>query len=545
MVALILMMVCPVVAADTDKDTEKRVLILPLTLHAEKKVPFLSQGIVDMLASRIARSATVIHSGSPESGKSPRKWGEEMNAGYVVSGSVTLFENTVSTDAILTRVDTGAVVVRFNQLGHSSGDVLAHVNAFATQVTHYLDAAPESSGTVAAGPLAPSSGPSPQPAPVMIPATATPSSQPAAPTPPASGTPEPAQAASKTGNLWVSPPFKGVINALTTADVTGGGTPNIVFLHNNQVVVMAKAGSRLDRVAAFDLSSPHTVVGLDAGDINQNQRAEIFVTRLAPNNQLDSLVLEWDGSALSPIATNQPWYFRVIPVPRKGPVLLGQRRGVRTQLDTGGLYTDAFFMPGIFELAPQGDGYAPGARLAIPNDHNLYQTALGPVFNDGIVRAIAYSAGDSLRIYDPAGNLHWADSETLGGNPFFLSVRSQTDRHTQGRCYLSQRLIPVDLDGDGAIEVMTVHNRDLTRGTVERFRKYTRGRILALRWNAVSLKPVWRGEEITGYISDFSVSDLDGDGKPEAVYAMVTASGWLQTQTSRIVVEAFGRLEQP
>ncbi len=77
---------------------------------------------------------------------------------------------------------------------------------------------------------------------------------------------------------------------------------------------------------------------------------------------------------------------------------------------------------------------------------------------------------------------------------------------------------------------------------MERFRKYTRGRVIALRWNKVNMKEIWTGEEIGGYISDFSLTDLDGDGRLEAVYAMVVSTGFAQTKSSNIVVEQIGAL---
>ena len=94
-------------------------------------------------------------------------------------------------------------------------------------------------------------------------------------------------------------------------------------------------------------------------------------------------------------------------------------------------------------------------------------------------------------------------------------------------------MIAADLDGDGNVEVVTVHNRDAARGFVERFRKYTRGRVIALRWNQVNMKEIWTGEEISGYISDFSVVDLNGDGRLEAVYAMVVSTGLAQANVQQ------------
>jgi hypothetical protein len=396
--------------------------------------------------------------------------------------------------------------------------------------------------------MLPQVAPPVQPVKPLPPAAATAPQTPAAPAPAAAPVVLATEAAAVTTTaepteaLWTSNPFKGTISALATGDVDGDGRPDIVFAHDNRIVVEHRNGERLDRLAVFDAGKNHSIIAVDAGDINGNGTAEIFVTRLGVHGKLDSVVLEWNGSALQAIAGDQSWYFRVSNDPEKGLILMGQRRGTPSSNDTGGLYTYTHFLPGVFELAWTGNDYQAGRRIPLPEEMTIYRFALGDIFNDGQIRAIAYSAEDKLRIYDPAGSPLWAGQETLGGNPLYLEATSSTDVRTKDHTYLTQRLIAADLDGDGNVEVVTVRNRDAARGFVERFRKYTRGRMIALQWNKVNMKEIWNGEEIGGYISDFSLTDLDGDGRLEAVYAMVVSTGLAQTKSSNIVVEQIGEL---
>lgn len=532
-----------------------RVLILPLTIHSEKDLTFLNKGIMDMMASRFSQSATVIRRASLDPGKDPVQIARDLKADYVVTGSLTVFGNSASTDAALTEVASGDTVLPFSQFGQNSGDALKHINQFATQATQYIASRSDAAPRVAA--------PS-EPAPaVMIPQVAAPV-QPVQPPPPAVVEPPqapvlpvPASApviastaaagsAETTADdgdaLWTSNPFKGTISALATGDVDGDGRPDIVFAHENRIVVERREGGRLERIATFDAGKRHTIVSVDTGDINGNKTVEIFVTRLDAHNKLDSVVLEWNGSGLQAIAANQRWYFRAGDDPENGRTLMGQRRGIPSSNDTGGLYADAHFMPGVFEMTWNGKNYQAGRRLPLPDDMTLYRFAQGEIFNDGAIRTIAYSAADKLRVYDPVGAPQWAGEETLGGNPIYLEAASFTDVRTKDRTYLTQRFITADLDGDGKIEVVTVHNRDAAKGFVERFRKYTRGQVIALRWNKVNMKEVWTGEEVSGYISDFSLADLNGDGRLEAIYAMVTSTGITQAKSSNIVVEQIGNL---
>jgi TolB-like protein len=353
-----------------------RVLILPLTIHSEKDLTFLNKGIMDMMASRISQSATVIRRAGLDPDKDPVQIARDLNADYVVTGSLTVFGNSASTDAALTEVASGDTVLPFSQFGQNSGDALKHINQFATQATQYIASRSDAAPRVAA--------PS-EPAPaVMIPQVAAPV-QPVQPPPPAVVAPPQAPvyrflpsapviastaaagSAETTADdgdaLWTSNPFKGTISALATGDVDGDGRPDIVFCHENRVVAEHRDGERLTRLAAFDAGRRHTIIALDTGDINKNGITEIFVTRLDAHNQLDSVVLEWNGSGLQAIATGQRWYFRVTDDPENGRTLMGQRRGIPSANDTGGLYADTHFMPGVFELTWNGKNYQAGRRF--------------------------------------------------------------------------------------------------------------------------------------------------------------------------------------
>ena len=93
------------------------------------------------------------------------------------------------------------------------------------------------------------------------------------------------------------------------------------------------------------------------------------------------------------------------------------------------------------------------------------------------------------------------------------------------RLYLPQRIFITDFDKDGKNEVVTVRSRATTSSFFKRFKSFDSGQIECLTWNNVTLKQKWKTDEISGYISDLAVGDIDNDGLSEIVFPVITKSG--------------------
>jgi hypothetical protein len=78
----------------------------------------------------------------------------------------------------------------------------------------------------------------------------------------------------------------------------------------------------------------------------------------------------------------------------------------------------------------------------------------------------------------------------------------------------------VDLDGDGIQEIVAVKNEDRA-GAFSRLRMFKQGRLEVLKWDRIGLVSVWRTRNVTKFIGDFTLGDVDGDGRTEIVAAIV------------------------
>ena len=113
-----------------------KVLILPFTIHAEKDLTYLREGIEDMLSTRLAiEGKTVLMDPDlAEEGLGSltdldqltvMALGQSLGADYVVYGSLTVIFENISTDAHFVDIGQQKTIVTFNRTGKSLGDIIA------------------------------------------------------------------------------------------------------------------------------------------------------------------------------------------------------------------------------------------------------------------------------------------------------------------------------------------------------------------------------------------------------------------------------------
>ena len=85
-----------------------------------------------------------------------------------------------------------------------------------------------------------------------------------------------------------------------------------------------------------------------------------------------------------------------------------------------------------------------------------------------------------------------------------------------------------DFDSDGVKEIMVKKN---LAGGLGKYAKrvlfYDSGFLKRLSWNVALFEEEWKTREISGYIADFVISDLDGDGTDEVTILVVESEGGL------------------
>ena len=439
--------------------------------------------------------------------------GEKLKTDYVAYGTVTVSIDSVRTDAWLVRTADEAPLVVFSQTGKNQGDVLQQVKSFAAEILAALG----SKTSVLTQPK-----PEIQQQAVVDESRRHPESLWTGALS-ASGTPIRMMASDgKTeADVWKSTKFQAEIKSLAIGHVLGDNQNQLVIINDDSVSLYRYVSGKLELIDESAGETDYTPIRVDVADINHNGKAEIFVTCLYHDKTLlSSYVLEWDGAKLAKIVQGAGWYYKVMTIPGKEPVLLGQQRGM-----------NELFMTGISLLTWQNGNYRESSLADVPRGLPIYAFSSGNAMNDGKEMTVSLTSDLRLRVFDQTGDMEWTSSERFTGGGVYMPKLTGDNESPDAakrlrRYYLPQRIVVSDIDKDGKNEVILANNYDYTRNLLPNLRLFKSGHVECLQWEELSFGIKWKTTEVSGQISDMVVGDLNNDGVDEIVYSVVERPGF-------------------
>ncbi|GAB6095587.1 VCBS repeat-containing protein [Desulfatiferula olefinivorans] len=476
-------------------------LLFPLTVHADTPMDFISRGAADLMDSRLSeRGFTVTRADAPADRQKALALASEQNRDALITGSLTFLGQSVSISLWLIDTRSGETLTAFSKIEPDKSTLFDALTGFTATV---------------------SLGQTPAPEPDAV-RTETP--RPA---------PSPTSSTVLAAHPVTSPKYPTEIIALSTGDVDGDGTRDIVFADRHQVFIQPFKDGVFGPARPLDALTYLTVLFVDTHDGNGNGIDEIIVTAVhTRNRQTASCVFEWNGKDVVQTAKNLDFFFRKGKRPDTGaPVLLGQE-----QHFANGYFADTI---SIMTRDPKTDRYGVESACPLPDTGmNLFAFDTADLFNTGRLLTAAYTPSDHIRVLDLHGEESWISSERYGGSAAFIEPRKSTD---QERFYLPARIVADDVDGDGKTEVVTVANRNASPRMFSNLRNFVEGRIIALTWTGLSFDTAWTTQALPGYIPDFALADLNGDGNTELIYAIQPKkASFLSKQTSSIIIQPLG-----
>jgi len=565
-----------------------RLAILPFQIHSSEDLTYLQRGIQDMLSTRIAQQGGVevldrgkIASLEKEysSGMDIAKAasiGAKLGVDFVVFGSISKLGSHVSLDGQVVDVKNGSSRASLAAEAPNLDGVIPQVGRLAQEIRA---AALGQSAPVARGALPQQ----PQP----MPSAGLPQQQLVAPAPgvtypvPPGGYPVPpggftggkaeelfsrsddeeaisqgksinpafimAYQADKMRRGYVKTPDLNLsdIQAIDVADVDGDGKNEVIIADEDRIYIYKDIFGDPTKKVTFQPVPKHAkILSLDAADINRNGVAEIYVTAIVEKGEkIASAVVEYKDGKFELIGKDLPYLFRVVRSVQEGQVLFGQEIRPRYMADRA---RDMMFNPFMDPVKLQWEGgtLVRKEELKLKDSVCVLGLTAVDVDKDGTDEYLAFDQRDYLKLFNNRGGVVWVSSDPYGRTAnFFLKDFKQEFPSTvdppDPRVWLPPRIVTVDLDGDGIEEVVICHNYEPLK-ILAQSRFFTKSAIFSLSWDGVDFMENWRTREMKGYVADYQVKDVDGDGKPELLVGLVYKRGtmdYLKTTAALIAFE--------
>ena len=528
---------------------ELRIAIFPFSVHTQDDISYIRDGITSLLPSRVAASGrlSVIDSFliRSELGKLPAdhplttdvSLGEKLHADYILIGSITKIGSNVSLDTRLINSANPDDVTPFFIQSIGLNDMLPQLTSFGARVRQkILGSGPEIEAAAARADAASGQG----------------RAQAKAARPAGSGD---EQAADETLESPLEPEYQTVVqprvekgpplfesepfysfdiageslHCMTSADVDGDGIKELLLSGEHRVLIYKWAEGGLKQSGEITAGIGEHLVHIDTADTNKNRQEEIFVSsfeKSAPN----SFVLEAKEGGYSRIAKSQPWFFRIYQPPGKRLMIMGQNAGETSP-----------FGNVIYTFSWKNGNLEARNEFLIPESLQLYSFVQADIDGDGRLEYIAFSKGIlsfqyQLTIFSSLGKMRWRDQHLkLGGEVNYFTKRVYGNDMEQKE-YLPMRILCDDYNRDGRLDIVV--GRNSTKGNVltARLSQYNQGEVCSLNWDGYDLSQNWTSGMMAGYVADYGVFDLDGDGRKEIFILSVTESGILSRGKNQLTV---------
>ena len=485
----------------------KRVAIVPFAMNADRDLTFLQEGIMDMLASRLAwkGEVEVLEKGivkkqvAQVEGAVTRdkafEIGKALQVDYVIFGSLTVFGESVSLDARILDVPREEEVISAFKQTKGMDEVIPTVNQFAMDINEKIMGRPMGPPVQAGTPAEPEAPKGPGGLAAM-------------------GEELKGKGAGKIQGFQVQ------IVSLDAGDVDGDGKNELVFVDKSKVYVYRWKEKAFALFHTFEGGLSAEYIYVNVADLDGNGRAEIYVSNLS-STSVSSLVLEWDGSKLKKIVGGERWFLRVIEIPGQGKTLIGQRRVV------SGRYSGK-----VQFLKRDGDGLVSMGPVDLPRFANVFNFAIADLEGQGRHSTVLLDSSDFLRIYNSGKERIWRSDEQYGGSLTFM----ETGGTTKNWYFISPPIFITDVDEDGEREVMVCKNKSSVGRLWKRARWYSSGALHFLTYDPGGLSVKWTTQRQAGPIVGYQVADVDGDGLQELVIASVTKTEKMLVKPSSQVV---------
>lgn len=507
----------------------KTFAVLPFAVNGPDKYAYLSQGVQDMLSSRLTwqgKTKSVDKSvidqkvkAAPRSDAEAKAALTALKADYVVYGSTTIAGDDLSLDVKVLDAQ-GQVVPNSSQTKLAT--LIPAMEGVAQNINTQVFKRPEASRD-------PKTGKPVEQINQMNPAfvvNQTADNQQVYLNPNfryAGNTDSPGS--------WRSQSLPYAANGMAIGDLDGDGKNEVVLFDNSTIYVYRWQDRQLHEIAKYEGSARVRLIRASIVTTGPDKHPRLVVSGFFDRLPA-STILRLDGNKLVVEADRLPWYLAAVKLPpRFQPQLVGSK-GDRKDLFTGGVYEMTF-----------ADGkLSTGPRLSLPSNANPFNFAYLP--EEAGYKLIVADDGDHLNVISGRNDVIAKTEELYAGSSMGIEhdkmlnpTNHPNDNHLWSYYYVPLPLVPVILGKTP--ELLVSKNISIASQFFENFRAFSQGEIHALFWDGVGLNLKWKTRRIKGTVVGYDVADVENDGVQDLAVCINTYPGPTGLKNRRTLVFAY------
>jgi hypothetical protein len=498
---LILALSLPTAAHGADK----KVLLLPLAVYAERPLDHIRKGASSMLASRLAgggiavlgqeRIEPYLREGEKK-GITSEKRAEELigklDADYAIFGSITAVGSTYSLDFSLLKSEKGgSPLTRFSKVV-AEDRFIPEFSDVANQLRAAIEGKRIAQREISETPVLPKRSPAKEifskleddkerlpdreKGMAFKPIT---ESKPLKPT----------------GTI----PLDMEVMSFDTGDLDGDGNVELVIVDREKMLVYRREGKSFVLIDTLKASWGEEFFKVSVGDIDSNGKAEIYVVSLYGMRARSSVFVR--ASELTRLS-RMTGHLRVVKDPIEMKTLLLFQGSKVNQFFSGPVCYMNYGEKGKPDKGPElpemrGAQFYTLMRCDLDEDGNHEWVGLGkPNLNEK----------SRLHVWGDRGQLLWRGKRELGGTNNAIRAGEAAPEGLPPRIFFNSRLVFADIDGDGSRDVIAIDNIPMI-GKLLNFKVYAKSQLIAYRIESTTLLPAWTTGEIDYCVTDMQTED--------------------------------------
>jgi len=510
-------------------DQVKTFAVLPFAVNGPEKFAYLSQGVQDMLMTRLTWTGKFepVDKGvidqkiktAPKSEAEARTALTALKADYVVFGSMTVAGNDASVDVKV--MDAKGQIVpkstqtKLNTLIPAMEDV---AKAISTQVFKRPEVA-----------VNPTTGQPEEPINQMNPALVVnqnnanqqvylnPNFRYAGD--------------SDTPGTWRSQTLPFAANGMAIGDLEGNGKNVVAIISASDVHLYRWKDRQLAEITKYELSKRITLIRASIVQVGDGQRLVVsgFMDKLP-----QSFIFRLEGgNKLVPEVQRAPWYLAAVKLPpRFQPQLVGSR-GNRRDVFTGGVY----------EMNVVNGALTATVPIPLPSKANPFNFAFLP--EAAGYKLIFVDDDDRLNVVSGKNDVIAKTEEKYAGSSMGIehdsmmppTAQPSEEDYLWSYYYVPLPLVPVVLGKTP--QLLVSRNISIASQFFENYRYFSQGEIHALAWDGVGLNLKWKTRRIKGTIVGYDVADLENQGTQSLVVCLNTYPGATGFKERRTLIMAY------